>query len=182
MSLDKMSFQRIFEAPKMYGLSLWFFIIPPLALIFAPLFEWPLAYYQLLRIIVAIACVFVSYNEYKENHKNIGIAFAVIGILFNPFTEISFNRSFWAFLDITAALIWIAFLSKKGAGWESLVFVFILPVVIVVAELAIGLADGSSPLVKGSYLDQWQAHSTNHYVSERRNNYRRSSNRRRSRE
>jgi hypothetical protein len=75
------------------------------ALIIA-VFNLPIGYYTLLRIVVTIGSVVLLIQEAKDGINFWVIVFALIGILFNPIIPVYINdKSSWIPIDIICAVI-----------------------------------------------------------------------------
>lgn len=120
------------------GLPVWLFIIPPFMLIFAPLFEWPTGYFQILRLTLFILAGMIAFSEYKANHKNIAVAAGLIAILFNPLLKIHFSQEVWVVIDYVVAGVWVYFLWRNGLKFKWISLIFGIPIGCII--LLIGVA------------------------------------------
>lgn len=76
-----------------------------MALILA-VFNLPIGYYTLLRIIITVVSIVVLVQESKEGISFWVVVFTLIGILFNPIFPIYLNdKSIWTPIDIICAII-----------------------------------------------------------------------------
>lgn len=79
--------------------------------------DLPIGYYMFLRIIVFISAILVIYREYEGEITGWVLAFGIIAILFNPLIPIYLHdRSIWAIIDITAAILF----AVKGSKLKNL--------------------------------------------------------------
>jgi len=77
-------------------------------LLFIGLFDLPIGYYTLLRIIVTIGSVAVVVSEFENGFNFWVITFGLIAILFNPLIPIYLNdKSAWMPIDIIAGILFI---------------------------------------------------------------------------
>lgn len=114
------------------GLPIWLFVIPPLLLVFAPIYKWPNGYYQLLRLIVCIAAGVIAFSEYKANKKSIAVLAGLIALIFNPLILIDFDKSIWGLIDYGVAVAWVYFLWKKGLRPDLIAVIFGIPVGLII--------------------------------------------------
>ncbi|MGD9152159.1 MAG: hypothetical protein PVG30_00665 [Gammaproteobacteria bacterium] len=82
---------------------IWFIPIIILTISFFPV---PFGIYALIRLIVTVAAVYLTYLDYKKNGKITGyfVVFVVIALLFNPVIKIYFSRALWHIFDFIAIL------------------------------------------------------------------------------
>jgi hypothetical protein len=77
-------------------------------LLFIGLFDLPIGYYTLLRIVVTIGSVAVVVSEFENGFNFWVITFGLIAILFNPLIPIYLNdKSAWMPIDIIAGILFI---------------------------------------------------------------------------
>ncbi|PBB94801.1 DUF6804 family protein [Mesorhizobium sp. WSM3862] len=77
----------------------------PAALLVLALAPWPYAYYQLLRIVVAIWAAVIAWDQYRlaKSWTPWVICFVAVAVLFNPLAPIYLTREIWAVLDLAGA-------------------------------------------------------------------------------
>src|SRR3989338_849112 len=109
-------------------LPIWIFIIPTAMLIFAPIFEWPSGYYQLLRLVLCVTAAIIAFSEYLTNNKNVAVVAALIALLFNPLLVIHFDETVWAVIDYGVATAWIYFLWRKGLKLNQIALILGIPI------------------------------------------------------
>ena len=77
-------------------------------LLFIGLFDLPIGYYTLLRIVVTIGSVAVVVSEFENGFNFWVITFGLIAILFNPLIPIYLNdKSAWMPIDIIGGIIFV---------------------------------------------------------------------------
>lgn len=77
-------------------------------LLFIGLFDLPIGYYTLLRIVVTIGSVAVVVTEFENGFNFWVITFGLIAVLFNPLIPIYLNdKSAWMPIDIIAGILFI---------------------------------------------------------------------------
>ena len=77
-------------------------------LLFIGLFDLPIGYYTLLRIVVTIGSVAVVVTEFENGFSFWVITFGLIAVLFNPLIPIYLNdKSAWMPIDIIAGILFI---------------------------------------------------------------------------
>lgn len=78
--------------------------------------DWQYSYYEVLRVVVCAASVYLAYVLYE--YKQIGwvCVFLAIAVLFNPIIPIYLQKSNWQLFDIIAAVIFFVSLSAMKEG------------------------------------------------------------------
>ena len=76
--------------------------------------QWPYAYYQFLRWVVAGAAAYMAYKTYESDRKGWVLVFGLVAILFNPIAPFYLQRETWQLFDIAATLPFAAFPFTKG--------------------------------------------------------------------
>ena len=85
--------------------KLWFLI--PAGLLVIALFPLPYGYYQILRIVVAIASGFIAFNAFKEGNRTWLIVFGSVCVLFNPLIPVYLSRELWMPIDVVTAVLFV---------------------------------------------------------------------------
>jgi len=93
-------------------------LIPSLiaaAILIGALTRWPYGYYQLLRLVVCGASVYIAFIAYNWQKVWAVWLFGFIALLFNPFIPIHLSRELWQPIDVICAIafIVITFVLKK---------------------------------------------------------------------
>ena len=75
----------------------------------------PYGYYQLLRLVVCAASLWLAINLGSETRMALAIAFGFLALLYNPIFPIHFGRSAWSFINVLTAppFAWAAY-----RGWH----------------------------------------------------------------
>lgn len=75
----------------------------------------PYGFYVLVRFVAAGAFAFFSYEYFRAKREGLGIIFASLAVLFQPFIKIALGRAIWNILDviIAVALVYLIFKSHK---------------------------------------------------------------------
>lgn len=82
------------------------------AIALAPL---PYGYYTLLRLVVCVASGVIAWTRLSVAPGNLwGVVFVGLALLFNPLIPVHLSRDFWAFLDVGAAVLFLAFGLSAG--------------------------------------------------------------------
>lgn len=63
---------------------------------------WPYAYYQLLRVAVFAAGLYVSISIWQRDPP-VAIGILICALVFNPFLPVHLNRAIWSVLNVAAA-------------------------------------------------------------------------------
>ena len=77
-------------------------------MLFGALGRWPYDYYKLLRWVTCAAAVFVVVLAVVYEKHWIAWPFGVVELAFNPVAPIHLTREIWAFLNVGAALGFLA--------------------------------------------------------------------------
>lgn len=78
-------------------------------ILLAALADWPYGYYQFLRWAVCAGAVHCAWRASQDRRAWWVIGFVGLALLFNPFKIIHFRRDEWAWIDVLAALVFLAF-------------------------------------------------------------------------
>lgn len=83
----------------------------PAAILIIGVFNLPIGYYTLLRIIVTICALIIVYDEFQMNEFSLWmISFALIAIVFNPIFPIYLHqKSIWMPIDLITAILFIVY-------------------------------------------------------------------------
>lgn len=80
--------------------------------------DMPYGFYQLVRFVATVAFAYLSYDYFKSKRDALGVLFAALAILFQPFLKIALGRVIWNCVDVVVAftlfyLIITSFTKKK---------------------------------------------------------------------
>lgn len=78
------------------------------AVLVLALAPWPYGYYQLLRFGVTAVAAYGAYLAYDTGQQGWMWGLGGLAVLFNPIVPIAFEREVWAFLDVAAAVAFVA--------------------------------------------------------------------------
>ncbi|MBF0593885.1 MAG: hypothetical protein HQL22_02840 [Candidatus Omnitrophica bacterium] len=86
------------------------FITPILAvsatlLFLAVFFKLPYGFYTLLRVVISITSCFMVIAAYKWHRHGWMVVFGLIGLLFNPFILVHFDRVMWRVIDFAVGVL-----------------------------------------------------------------------------
>jgi len=99
---QEQSFSRSSDQHNLNSLDKRWFIVPA-GLLLIGLLPLPYGYYQILRIVVAIASGVICYTYVNSNERGWAIAFGLVCILFNPLIPIHLGKGAWVLLNILIA-------------------------------------------------------------------------------
>lgn len=79
--------------------------------------DMPYGFYELVRFASAFAFAYLSYDYFRLNKNGLGVTFAALALLFQPFFKVALGRMIWNYVDIIVAvglicLIFAAFRKK----------------------------------------------------------------------
>lgn len=83
--------------------SSWLKIIIAILLLLC-LMDMPFGFYELVRFGAAAAFVYLSYDYFKSKNNGLGVVFAALALLFQPFIKIALGRAIWNFVDVLVAI------------------------------------------------------------------------------
>ena len=67
------------------------------------LMDMPYGFYELVRFGTAAAFVYLSYDYFKSKNNGLGVIFAALALLFQPFIKIALGRAIWNIVDVVVA-------------------------------------------------------------------------------
>ena len=65
----------------------------------------PYGFYQLVRIAASAAFLYFSYDYFCSKRVSLGMLFAVLAILFQPFIKVALGRMIWNCVDVVVAFV-----------------------------------------------------------------------------
>lgn len=69
--------------------------------------DMPYGFYELVRFAAAGAFAYISYDYFKSKKDGLGVLFAALALLFQPFFKIALGRTIWNLVDIIVAIVLI---------------------------------------------------------------------------
>jgi hypothetical protein len=87
---------------KKYNTSPWLKVIIAILLLLC-LLDMPYGFYELVRFGAAAAFVYLSYDYFKSKNNELGVVFAALALLFQPFIKIALGRAIWNIVDVAVA-------------------------------------------------------------------------------
>lgn len=82
------------------------------ALLLLALLDWPYGYYQLVRISTCAAAAYTAVTLASAWQPGWRWTFGLMAVLFNPVVPIHLSRPTWAWLDLIAAVLFVASLRE----------------------------------------------------------------------
>lgn len=70
--------------------------------------SWEYSYYQILRVVVCGASVFLAWHLFDTKQTGWAWVFVVTGILFNPLAPIHLAKETWQIIDFVAAILFLS--------------------------------------------------------------------------
>ena len=67
------------------------------------LFKMPYGFYHLVRFAAMAAFAYLSYDYFKSKKDGLGLLFAALALLFQPFCKIALGRVIWNIVDVAVA-------------------------------------------------------------------------------
>lgn len=74
---------------------------------------FPYGFYTIVRIVTTVISVYLAYNYYVSNKKELAITFSVIAIIFQPFMKFALGREIWLAVDIIVAILLLILAFRK---------------------------------------------------------------------
>ncbi len=75
------------------------------ALLFLCLANMPYGFYMLVRFAATVAFAYLSYEYFKSKQEKLGVLFASLVLLFQPFFKIALGRMIWNCIDVVVAIM-----------------------------------------------------------------------------
>jgi len=73
---------------------------------FIGIFDMPMTYYSILRIVISIGATVIVLNEFNKGWNFWLVSFLVILLVFNPISPIYlYSKGLWVILDILCSLL-----------------------------------------------------------------------------
>jgi len=95
-------------------------------LLFLCLADMPYGFYQLVRFVATAAFAYLSYDYFKAKREGMGVLFAALAVLFQPFFKVALGRTIWNAVDIIVAILLFYLLiqsfQKKKKHHETIAF------------------------------------------------------------
>ena len=66
--------------------------------------DMPYGFYELVRFAAMAAFAYLSYDYFKSNKDGLGILFAALALLFQPFFKVALGRTIWNLVDVIVAV------------------------------------------------------------------------------
>lgn len=70
--------------------------------------SWDYSYYQILRVVVCGASVFLAWHLFEIKQVGLAWAFVVAAVLFNPIAPIYLAKDTWQLIDLGAAILFFS--------------------------------------------------------------------------
>lgn len=70
--------------------------------------SWEYSFYQILRVVVCGASIFLAWHLFDIKQTGWAWAFVVTGILFNPIAPVYLERGTWQMIDFVAAILFFS--------------------------------------------------------------------------
>ena len=77
------------------------------AILLLCLLDMPYGYYELVRVVSAVAFAYFAFDYFKSKKEGLGIAFTALAVLFQPFVKIALGRTLWNVVDVIVAIVLI---------------------------------------------------------------------------
>lgn len=75
--------------------------------------SWEYSYYQILRVVICGASIFLAWHLFDTKNAGWAWAFVATSILFNPIAPIYMARETWQLIDFAAAVLFFASFSAE---------------------------------------------------------------------
>lgn len=83
----------------------------PAAMALLALLDMPYGYYQLLRLVVAVASAFIAAAAWQRGSHVAVIAFGLLALIYNPVVPLHLKREIWEWVNIGTAAIFLGALA-----------------------------------------------------------------------
>lgn len=88
----------------------------PAAMALLALLDMPYGYYQLLRLVVAAASVFIAVAAWQRGSHLAVIAFGLLALIYNPIAPLHLKREMWEFVNVGTAVFFLVALAVFEIG------------------------------------------------------------------
>lgn len=78
------------------------------------LFDMPYGYYNLVRFASMVVFAILAYSYFKEDKSALGVTFAALALLFQPFFKIVLGKPLWNIVDVAVALLLMILCTNKN--------------------------------------------------------------------
>jgi uncharacterized protein YacL len=75
--------------------------------------DMPYGFYQLVRFAATAAFAYLSYEYFKAKREGMGVLFAALALLFQPFFKVALGRTIWNAVDIIVAILLFYFIIQS---------------------------------------------------------------------
>lgn len=72
------------------------------------LFHMPYGYYEVVRVFAMVGFGAMAYDYFSSGKKDLGVVFAALAVLFQPFVKFYVSRPVWHVVDVVVAILLIA--------------------------------------------------------------------------
>ena len=83
----------------------------PAAMALLALLDMPYGYYQLLRLVVAAASVFIAVAAWQRGAHVAVMAFGLLALIYNPIVPLHLKREIWEWANLGTAAIFLVALA-----------------------------------------------------------------------
>ncbi|HTL48327.1 MAG TPA: DUF6804 family protein [Verrucomicrobiae bacterium] len=105
---------------KISTMSIWFYVVPAVLLVFAPVYYLQYSYYQVLRLALFADAAYLAHMFWKHfPKKNWTTGFLLIALAFNPFFPLYFSRQTWLLICYGAAAFFIGALVRTQPDYRE---------------------------------------------------------------
>lgn len=85
-------------------------LVGAVVLVLAPIFNWPYAYYVVLRYVVVFCALYMQMDGQDSTWISMwNVVFGILVLLFNPVFPVYLPRSVWRVVDFSAAILMVVF-------------------------------------------------------------------------
>ena len=78
------------------------------ALLLLCLAPMPYGYYQLVRFVAMVVFGVMAYLYFENEKQWLGVTFAALALLFQPFFKVALGRTMWNIVDVVVGIVLIA--------------------------------------------------------------------------
>lgn len=75
--------------------------------------DMPYGFYQLVRFVATAVFAYLSYDYFKVKREGMGVLFAALAVLFQPFFKVALGRAIWNAVDIIVAILLFYFIIQS---------------------------------------------------------------------
>ena len=103
--------KNLVKAERMGARMIRLYFVVPAVMALLALLDMPYGYYQLLRLVVAAASVFIAVAAWQRGGHVAVMAFGLLALIYNPIVPLHLKREIWEWVNLGTAAIFLVALA-----------------------------------------------------------------------